>query len=274
MTRHPKEALIASNTLLLSDLKNKNITTNQLDPMSKPQIILDSNIGGIHNSDLKAATDRLTKEKTYQDLSTICIIPTRGLVHATVLQTWLNMMVPMNQKFMRMFIIGMEVGAAYNSAIEMILGNDELSRWKYVLTLEEDNTVPPDGLLRLYDHMDKFDGLGGLYWTKGEAGQPMCYGNPAVMPKNFIPQIPLPDTVTQCNGLGMGFTLLSMKIFKDKKFPKPWFETVQRYTPGQGVEAYTQDLKFFEKAGVLGYKFACDSRVKVGHFDVNTGMIW
>ena len=32
--------------------------------------------------------------------------------------------------------------------------------------------------------------------------------------------------------------------------------------------SYTQDLKLFENAGKLGYKFACDSRVKVGHYDI------
>ena len=35
----------------------------------------------------------------------------------------------------------------------------------------------------------------------------MCYGNPAEMPLNFVPQIPQPDQITPCNGLGMGFTL-------------------------------------------------------------------
>jgi hypothetical protein len=63
-------------------------------------------------------------------------------------------------------------------------------------------------------------------------------------------------------------------MFKNPKMPKPFFETVQRYTEGKGVEGYTQDLKFFEEAGKLGYKFACDSRVKVGHYDVNEDQMW
>jgi hypothetical protein len=72
----------------------------------------------------------------------------------------------------------------------------------------------------------------------------------------------------------MGFTLFKMEIFKNKKLPKPFFETVQRYLPGTGVQGYTQDLKFFENAGKLGYKFACDSRVKVGHYDVENDQMW
>ena len=108
----------------------------------------------------------------------------------------------------------------------------------------------------------------------GVDGKPMCYGKPDVFPVNFVPFMPEADTVTRCNGLGMGFTLFKMDIFKNKKLQKPFFETVQKYTPGQGVEGYTQDLKFFENAGKLGYKFACDSRVKVGHYDFQNDQMW
>ena len=56
-------------------------------------------------------------------------------------------------------------------------------------------------------------------------------------------------------------------MFKDSRLPKPFFETKQKYEEGRGSEMYTQDLKFCENAGKLGYKFAVDSRVKVGHYD-------
>jgi hypothetical protein len=236
-----------------------------------PQIVTESI--GFHNSNPETRK-RIEKSKSYQDLSTICIVPTRGMIHAKVVQNWLGLMAPMNQKFTRHFAIGMEVGAAYSEAIEMILQNPELSKWQYILFLEEDNLPPPDGLLKLYENMDKYDAIGGLYWTKGENGQPMCYGNPNVFPVNFIPFLPDVDQVTECRGLGMGFTLAKLSMFKDPRLPKPFFKTIQTYTPGKGVEAYTQDLKFFENAGKLGYKFACDSRVKVGHYDVNNDFVW
>lgn len=183
-------------------------------------------------------------------------------------------MSPMNQKFIRMIVGGYEVGKAYSIAIENILANPDLSTWKYILTLEEDNIPPPDGLLKLYEGMEQFDAVGGLYWTKGPGGQPMCYGRPGQEPLNFIPQIPTPDALTPCNGLGMGFTLFKMDIFKNKDLPKPIFETRQVYEPGKGSQCYTQDLKFFENAGKLGYKFACDSRVRVGHYDLAGDLVW
>lgn len=236
---------------------------------TEPKIIIEEWQGRHNASDY---AKRLEAANAYRDLSTICLVPTRGTISARVVQNWMGMMTPMNQKFMRMFMIGMEVGAAYQNAIEMILANPELSKWKYILTVEEDNTMPPDGLIKLYESIDDFDAIGGLYWTKGPEGQPMCYGNPNAFPINFIPQIPAPDAITRCNGLGMGFTLFKLDMFK--KIEKPWFKTVQSYEPGTGVKAYTQDLYFFEKATKAGYKFACDSRVKIGHFDAVQDIIW
>ena len=37
----------------------------------------------------------------------------------------MNLMPPMNQKFTRIFLTGMEVGDAYTSAVETILANPE-----------------------------------------------------------------------------------------------------------------------------------------------------
>lgn len=228
---------------------------------------------GFHNLNLDESIKRLEQAKTYQDLSTVWICPTpSGQICSKVVGSWIGLMRPMNQKvYGPLFIEGKEVGAAYQAAVELILGNDELKNWKYMLTVEQDNCPPSDGLLKLYEDMDRCDCAAGLYWTKGEAGQPMIYGNPKVFPKNFIPQIPQPDTLQECNGLGMGFNLFKIEMFK--KLPSPWFRTVQEIT-AQGARAYTQDLWFFENAGRQGFKFACDTRVKVGHYDAANKMMW
>lgn len=239
----------------------------------KPQIIIDPSHAGYHNSNPETQA-RLKQAKSYKDQSTICIIPTRGMIPAKIVQSWWGLMSPMNQKFIRIFMVGMEVGEAYQNAIEQILSHPDLSKWKYILTLEEDNAIPPDGLIKLLENMDKYDAIGGLYYTKGIGGQPMCYGKPETMPRNFIPFPPKPNDLTECNGLGMGFTLFRMEMFKDPKLTKPWFKTEQKYTEGVGSSAFTQDLYFFNKARELGYKFACDSRVLVGHYDYENDMLW
>lgn len=223
---------------------------------------------GYHNADLQRAARRLEKARSYEDLSTVWIVVTRGQISTRVLGSWFSLMRPMNQKMIGpLFIEGKEVGAGYQAAVEMILAHPELKTWKYLLTLEEDNCPPPDGLLKLYESIEKFDAVSGLYWTKGEGGQPMIYGDVHSMPKNFIPQMPRPECVQECNGLGMGFNLFKLSMFK--KVPSPWFRTVQ-----ENGKAYTQDLWFFENAGREGFHFACDTRIKVGHFDAATNMMW
>lgn len=224
---------------------------------------------GWHNANLKTSVDRLVKGNTYKNLSTVWVTITRGSLYPKVVSSWIGLMRPMNQLvYGPLFIENMEVGDGYNKAIDMILANETLKNWKYVLTVEEDNLPPPDGLLKLYESMDKYDVVGGLYWTKGEGGQPMIYGDPKVMPKNFIPQVPQSDTIQEANGLGMGFNLFKLDMFK--KMPRPWFNSMQAINKG----CMSQDLYFYNEAAKHGYRFACDTRVKVGHFDPGTGMVW
>lgn len=204
---------------------------------------------------------------------------------------------PMNQKCIGpLFIAGHEVAEAYNAAVQAILDNPELSRWRYILTFEDDVIPPPDGLLKLYESLEggvctcgkdckpdergrvkcgvKLDCVQGLYWTKGYEGQPMIYGDPETMPKNFVPQQVKPGTVQKCNGLGMGFNLFRVSMFKDKSLRKPWFKTEQTWEEGKGAKGFTQDLYFFDDAGSKGFKFACDTRVLCGHYDDGEDKVW
>jgi hypothetical protein len=245
--------------------------------MAEPQIIVGGDVG-FHNEHSKASRKRLREGRAYRDLSTIIVVPTRGMIPARAVENWLGLMTPMNQKVVRIFVSGMEVGDAYNAAVGMILAHPELGKWKYMLTLEEDNLPPPDGLLKLYESIDTYAAVGGLYWTKGEGGQPMIYGDPKGI-LNFVPQVPRVDTVQECRGLGMGFTLFRLDLFRDPKIPQPWFKTLQEWSPEQGGRAYTQDLYAFENIAKAGYRVACDTRVKVGHLDYSgqagpQGFVW
>jgi hypothetical protein len=228
---------------------------------------------GVHNGQMDESTARLIKGNTYRDLSTIWVTPTRGNIKARVVSAFVALMRPMNQPFIGpIFVEEDEVGVAYQKAFDMILGNAELSKWKFILTCEDDNLPPSDGLLKLYTSIDEgYDCVAGLYWTKGEGGQPMIYGNPAVMPRNFVPQVPQVDALQHCNGLGQGFNLWRIESLKTKlkDMPKPWFKTVQ-----EKGQQFTQDLWFYNEAAKYGFKVACDTRVKVGHLDTVTGIVW
>lgn len=205
----------------------------------------------------------------YRNLNTVWVTPTRGTCSTRVAFSWQNVMSAPNSALAKMCVEGMEVGKAYNEAIVSILTNPALSQFKYILTVEEDNSPPPDGLLKLYESIEKYDVVGGLYWIKGEGGAPMIWGDPKE-PGTFVPQPVLKDTVQECNGVGMGFTLFRLDIFKNPGFEfGKWFETV-----GEKGSYQTQDLNFALKAHKLGYKFAVDTRVRVGHFDIQNGIFW
>jgi hypothetical protein len=226
---------------------------------------------GYHNQNFASSVERIHRGHSYRNLSTIWVTVTRGVFKSKVVSNWMALMKPMNQPFVGpLFFENEEVGIAYQKAFELILDHPDLSKFKYVLTVEEDNLPPQDGLLKLYENIDDYDCVAGLYWTKGENGQPMIYGNPDEKPMNFVPQAPLADSVQRCNGLGMGFNLWKLASFKGKlkEMPKPWFRTVQEIGKG-----FTQDLFFFNEAAKFGFRCACDTRVKVGHL-AEDGMVW
>ncbi|HLX53432.1 MAG TPA: hypothetical protein VKR58_05810 [Aquella sp.] len=234
---------------------------------------------GYFNHGLREPTNlnvfQTTKE--YRDLSTIIVTPTRkgNSISSRWMGCYLDLMKPMNQKvFGPMFIVGMEVGEAYNEAIKRILNHDILKNVTYLVTLEDDVLPPPDGLLKLYEDVQHYDVVGGLYYSKGDFGWPMIYGDVSQKEIGWAPQEPKSfkegeNTLQECYGLGMGFNIYKMDIFKKMEYP--WFETLQHFDKDLGVQGMTQDLHAFQQMYKAGYRFACDVSLKCGHFDANGG---
>jgi len=231
----------------------------------QPQLI-SSYSEGAHNADLTQTVSRLTAEGSYKDMSCIMIVPCFGSIPTKAVASWLNLYSPPNAKFTRIFAVGMEVGVAFSSAIESILAHPDLSKWKYILTLEHDNIPPPDGIVKLLAQMEKhpeYACIGGLYFTQGPGGCAQIWGDPKDPVLNFRPQLPDPNGgLVECCGTGMGFNVWRLDMFKDEKLRKPWFHT---QTEG-GVG--TQDLYFWSDARKHGYRCAIDCSVKVGHYDL------
>lgn len=237
----------------------------------EPRLLIGDTVGK-HNSNLEESIKRIDKSKMYKDNSTIIICPTRGLFPTRVVQSWMKLFRPMNQSVAGpIFAESMKVDVAYESLIEYILTNDYLNKYKYILTIEEDNLPPPDGLIKLYESMDDYDVVGGLYWGKGENGFPMIFGDPND-PTDYKPITPIPNTLQQANALGMGFNLFKLDMFRH--IPKPWFKTVEGQVELGTTTAYTQDIYFYKKAAEAGYKFACDTSILVGHYDNKTDVVW
>lgn len=245
--------------------------------MEQQPIIISSYDGGKRNADLDQAVSQLEASAQYKDLSTIIIIPAFKSVPTKVVASWLNLIMPPNQRIARLFAIGMEVGDAYSRTIESVLAHPEISTWKYMLTLEHDNMPPPDGLMKLLARMESDEGrdyaaIGGLYFTKGEGGVPQIWGDPQSFPLNFRPQRPDPNGgIKECCGTGMGFTLFRLSMFKDEKLRRPWFRTTASTTEGIN----SQDLFFWTDARKNGgYRAAIDCGCKVGHYSVEQDFVW
>jgi hypothetical protein len=232
-------------------------------------IILSSYSGGEHNADLDKTISRLDRDAMWKDVSTIVMTPAAGSIPTRIVACWMGLIKPPNGKNTHLFAVGTEVGEAYSRMIEGILSHPELGKWKYLLTLEHDNAPPPDGMVKLLRQMEahpELSAIGGLYFTKGEGGVAQIWGDPREMPVNYRPQKPVPETLVECCGTGMGFTMFRMSMFKDKRLRKPWFKT-----PASRVEGTaTQDLYFWNDARQHGYRCAVDCAVKVGHFDGET----
>ena len=226
---------------------------------------------------------------TYQDSSTIIVIPSRkskdqpvAMIPEPVVQAWQALIAPMNQKRAIFFTSGHEVGHGYNAMISTILANPELAKWKYVLTLEDDNLPPPDAHIRLLESINwgNYDAISGLYFTKGEQNMPMAYGDPATYARTGVLDFRPRDVrealaagqIMPVNGIAMGCALWRMDLFR--QIPAPWFVTLNDLVPGKGIVGMTQDLQFCERAVRAGKRFAVDMRVKVGHLDINTGTIY
>jgi hypothetical protein len=238
----------------------------------KPEIIIGVDPGR-HNQDMDATLKRLEKDGAYKDMSTILIIPCIGSVPVKVVSSWWNMYFPPNQKVIKMYPTGMEVGAAYSECIEMILNHPDLSKYKYIMTLETDNVPQPDAAVRLLQQMDahpEYACIGGLYYTKGPSGQPQVWGDVTDPVLNFRPVPPRVGELVECNGTGMGCNIWRLDMFKDERLRKPWFKTTASAEEG----CFTQDLYFWSDVKKYGYRCAISCDILVGHYDSTSDITW
>lgn len=238
----------------------------------KPQVIIEDWKGGRHNSDLAATHARLVKGGSWKRQNIIVVMPADSLMPAKVALALWSLIFPPNNGVVRILAQGMEVGDAYSNCIEQILQHPELSKFQYLLTIEIDNIPPADGVLRLLERMEAHPELSciqGLYYTKGEGGQPQIWGDIKDSTINFRPQLPdLNGGLVECCGTGMGFNLWRLPMFMDPKLRKPWFVTSKK----DGL--MTQDLYFWQDARQKGYRCAVDCSVRVGHMDVTNDVVW
>jgi hypothetical protein len=250
----------------------------------KPQLVV-TDMSGHHAQNMPETVDRLKRGGSWKKQRVIVVIPSADMVSAKCALSWWNMAFPPNNGVVKIVSLGDEVGVAYSNAIEAILSNNPqdpngLANWEYLLTVEHDNVVPADGLIRLIERMEQHPEIavmGSLYFTKGACGVAQIWGDIRDPVPNYRPQLPDPNGgMIETYGCGMGMTLFRLAMFKDERIKRPWFRTLNG-KDGTGVG--TQDLVFAGEARKAGYRFAVDCSVKTGHHDLRgdfgpPDMVW
>lgn len=227
---------------------------------------------GAHNADQNATRARLIKGGSWKRQRIIVVLPAGAMMSSKVALSHWNLAFPPNNGVMRILAEGDEVGVAYTQALEQVLAHPELSQWEYLLSIEHDNLPPSDGVIKLLERMEahpELSAISGAYYTRGEGGVLQAWGDPNEPVVNFRPQLPVPGELVECCGLGQGFCLYRLSMFKDARLRKPWFKTL---AGKEGVS--TQDLYFWSDARKYGYRCAVDCGCLVGHMDLTTGVIW
>jgi hypothetical protein len=239
--------------------------------MSSPELCI-QDFGGLHNGDLSKTSARLIKGASWKRQRIVVIIPADAMIPAKCALAIWNLILPPNNGCVRILCQGCEVGAAYSAAIESVLAHPELKDWEYILTIEQDCGCPSDGVLKLVEEMEahpEFSAISGSYFTKGIGGVWQCWGDPGDPILNFRPRVPQASGLVECCGLGMGFCLFRLSMFKDTRLRRPWFVTQKG---ASGVS--TQDLYAWSDFRKWGHRCAVSADVKCGHWESSTNTMW
>lgn len=226
---------------------------------------------GRHNHDIEASYKRILAGASWKNQRCVAIVPTSTKIYSEAALAIWGIMWPPNQPVVRMLAVGFEVGEAYSNAITEVIEHPEMRDWEYIITLEHDNIMPPDAILKLIKRLEENEWLAavsGLYWTKGMGGIPQIWGDPSDPVLNWRPCEPVEGKLIECNAIGMGCAVWRLPMFRDEKLRRPWFKTL-----ADGQDACTQDIYFSQDAKKYGYRFAVDCDVCVGHLDAD-GIIW
>lgn len=248
------------------------------------------------------------KSFAWRDLSTVILIPTRGMIPIEFLTNVMALALPLNQRCIGFLPEkGMEVAAAYNSLFEQVVDREaserkfgaavagEMLGVKFAITLEDDNLPPSDAILQLLGAIHTCPDCGGEVGVGSggaERGAWVCedghkgfdavsglywtkelLSQPLALgdpadPNDFRPRR-VREAVEQELVLEVNAIPMGCAVWR-----KSLFEEVSRPWFQSG-ENCTQDVYFCKKAKAeVGARFGVSCFTKVGHMDVKTGVIY
>lgn len=137
----------------------------------------------------------------------------------------------------------------------------------HILSIDCDMVFPRDALQKLLA-ADK-DIVGANYLARGQfATQDRPWWVIKFVDENNVPKLVLPqdypDELFECAAVGLGFTLINMRVFE--KLSEPYFETdYTGKTGSQTADFRTEDVVFCEKVRAKGFKVWCEPTIDMGH---------
>ncbi len=249
--------------------------------------------------------------QAFRDQRIMVVCPTRGKIDERITAAWKDLIWPAyNAERKWKFARGYEVGTAYDAFVASFLASD-YADWPYIVTLEDDNLIPRDGLVRLLETMEagapdggKWAGVSGLYRTKDPLRTPLALGDVEEFRRTGkrdyravdLSKLPKDQRVVEVLGIPMGCAIWRTEVFR--AVSRPWYRTISDsvrvggdHVPVAEFERLwaqgkidrsrsytrapiTQDVFFCDKAGKLGFRFAVDLSCDVGHLDTKTGMVY
>lgn len=251
--------------------------------------------------------------KGYRNQGVVWVMPSRGLIPSSVFVSLFALQWPMNHFRTNALIAeSMEVGAAYNTLIPMVLDRKQLvaafgaeygeaaHRAPFILTTEEDNLPPPDAVLKLFAGIYKcpdcgaevgttkaalarwecakghrgFDAVSGLYFVKTDPPIPQAWGTPKKRGGkfDFAP-------VSVAKALNDGATIevngigMGCALWRKDLFRR--LKNTKKNPWFETPVGGTQDLRFCKRAKIeAGARFAVDCSIHVGHLNTATEQMY
>lgn len=206
-----------------------------------------------------------TRASIVQCLLTMGMVPIEFHIAASRLQ------MPMNGSCPSVYAKGMEVGVARSYLVEEVLKMKP--RPKYVFFFGDDMLPPWDGLIALYEEMEKgnWDILTALYYKKqDEVPTPLAsrIGIGWLKPGLHFEL----GEVFWVDLTGLDFTLIRTDIFD--KIEKPYFKTGPTEIAPGVLDVHNEDWYFMQKVKKVNGKVGVHSGVRVAHYDITTGSIF
>lgn len=131
----------------------------------------------------------------------------------------------------------------------------------HLLSIDPDMIFPADGLAKLVAAKKDIVGVNyrarGNHVTQDAPASTIKFPGKEENGYRTVNEEDFPTELFECAAVGLGLTLIDMKVFD--KLPFPWFHTTET------SEHSTEDIVFCKEAREAGFEVWCDPKIEMGH---------